>query len=193
MRQARIRQGMYRGGKAPVLKSTIRSRRCRIRSSRAKTDRPAPILRDECHTIEPERLNEVAQIINVIIQRKKSLRLVTQPATDMIRRNASKSRSQRRNEPPPMKRPGGIAVDEKQCPRAITIKKIRRAFIDVMHPAECGARFVPMGLERIKLPPIFGRHLGFTVCHASIVLAGVSRVNGGVRCWVLAVRLNSDS
>ena len=52
MRHARIRQGMYRGGNAPVLNSTIRSSRSRHAQHRAQANRAAPILGDERDALE---------------------------------------------------------------------------------------------------------------------------------------------
>ena len=48
------------------------------------------------------------------LERQKSLRLIAQPAAEMIRRDAAVTVAQRQDEPPPMKRPGRVAMHEEQ-------------------------------------------------------------------------------
>ena len=144
VRQTRIRQGMNQGRKAPVLNSTIRSNR-----SRSASRAPSPMAPPQSWATSVTRCRSSAsisrsEVVDVIGQPQRPRLQVAQAAAEVIGRHAAVAVPQREDQPPPVERPRGIAVDEQQR----RLRGVAVAFVEVVQARAVDVE--PVRRERIQ-------------------------------------------
>ena len=128
VRQAAIRHGTNGGGNAPVLNSTIRAEPLRQPLHGSQADRAAPIVRQQRRAASDRAARRACTRSSIRCCERVVviLRLVGQPAADVIDGDAAIAVAQAEDQVPPIERPGRVAVHEQQ--------RLAGPFVDVVQP-----------------------------------------------------------
>ncbi len=102
-----------------MLNRTIRFEPLALSQQRAQANRAPPVLGDEGHATEVERLDELLQVSDVVGQPQRAGLRLAEAAPQVIGGYAAVLAAKRLDQPPPVERPGGAAVDEEEGPLGV--------------------------------------------------------------------------